>query len=251
MAWASQRKTGRTEDLAYCLLGIFHVNMPVLCGEGHKAFFRLQQETINVTYDDSILAWGRRTYAWNVNMVESMVETKKNRPMLKTPFAHPSEHFAYCYDTCTSLDFISPYTMTNRGLQIELPLIEIVRKNIGDSMTHVQDSVGFLTCKTSTTSSLLGIFAHSEHSKEIMYRVIAHNKMLGSATMLFVGPRLAAYAILRKVILSNLTGLMSPRGRSITLSCPMDCRSLWKNRREITISWVHEARTLTLEKMYF
>lgn len=36
MAWASRRKTSRREDIAYCLLGIFDVNMPLLYGEGIK-----------------------------------------------------------------------------------------------------------------------------------------------------------------------------------------------------------------------
>jgi hypothetical protein len=40
MSWASQRMTTRQEDLAYCLLGLFDVNMPLLYGEvGRKAFF--------------------------------------------------------------------------------------------------------------------------------------------------------------------------------------------------------------------
>jgi hypothetical protein len=42
MKWAASRQTTRTEDLAYCLLGIFHVSLPLLYGEGHKAFHRLQ-----------------------------------------------------------------------------------------------------------------------------------------------------------------------------------------------------------------
>ena len=42
MSWASERETTRKEDLAYCLLGIFGVNMPLLYGEGSKAFLRLQ-----------------------------------------------------------------------------------------------------------------------------------------------------------------------------------------------------------------
>lgn len=36
MAWASQRETTRIEDMAYCLLGIFNVNMPLLYGEGNS-----------------------------------------------------------------------------------------------------------------------------------------------------------------------------------------------------------------------
>jgi hypothetical protein len=42
MSWASERETTRIEDLAYCLLGLFGVNMPLLYGEGQKAYLRLQ-----------------------------------------------------------------------------------------------------------------------------------------------------------------------------------------------------------------
>jgi hypothetical protein len=42
MSWASERETTRIEDLAYCLLGILGVNMPLLYGEGERAFLRLQ-----------------------------------------------------------------------------------------------------------------------------------------------------------------------------------------------------------------
>ncbi|KAE8442492.1 hypothetical protein EG329_003273 [Mollisiaceae sp. DMI_Dod_QoI] len=41
MSWASRRVTTRPEDIAYCLLGIFEINMLMLYGEGEKAFLRL------------------------------------------------------------------------------------------------------------------------------------------------------------------------------------------------------------------
>lgn len=44
MSWASDRAVTRTEDIAYCLMGLFDVNMPMLYGEGEKAFVRLQEE---------------------------------------------------------------------------------------------------------------------------------------------------------------------------------------------------------------
>jgi len=34
MSWASRRQTSRPEDMAYCLLGLFDINMPLLYGEG-------------------------------------------------------------------------------------------------------------------------------------------------------------------------------------------------------------------------
>jgi hypothetical protein len=41
MSWASKRKTTRVEDIAYCLLGIFRVSMPMLYGEGDMSVARI------------------------------------------------------------------------------------------------------------------------------------------------------------------------------------------------------------------
>ena len=57
MSWAAYRQTTRLEDVAYCLLGIFDVNMPLLYGEEEKAFRRLQEEILKSTPDLSILGW--------------------------------------------------------------------------------------------------------------------------------------------------------------------------------------------------
>ncbi|OHE96939.1 hypothetical protein CORC01_07724 [Colletotrichum orchidophilum] len=54
MSWASRRTTTRIEDVAYCLIGIFDVNMPMLYGEGDRAFLRLQEEIIRRSNDISI-----------------------------------------------------------------------------------------------------------------------------------------------------------------------------------------------------
>ena len=57
MKWAANRQTSREEDVAYCLMGIFDVNMPMMYGEGRKAFIRLQEEIVKQTQDDSLFAW--------------------------------------------------------------------------------------------------------------------------------------------------------------------------------------------------
>ena len=81
LSWAANRKTTRVEDMAYCLMGIFDVNMPMLYGEGSKAFFRLQQEIFGATHDVSIFAW------WPDDSCG-----KKYLPM----FAPSLRHFASC-----------------------------------------------------------------------------------------------------------------------------------------------------------
>lgn len=58
MSWASSRRTKRTEDVAYCLLGLFGVHMPLIYGEEMGAFRRLQEAIIQNSNDLSILAWG-------------------------------------------------------------------------------------------------------------------------------------------------------------------------------------------------
>jgi hypothetical protein len=57
MSWASGRETTRIEDRAYCLLGLFGVNMPLIYGEGKMAFVRLQEELFRRDPDQSILLW--------------------------------------------------------------------------------------------------------------------------------------------------------------------------------------------------
>jgi hypothetical protein len=59
MSWAAKRRTTRVEDIAYCLLGIFGINMSLLYGEGKRAFQRLQHKIMKAYPEDQTLfAWG-------------------------------------------------------------------------------------------------------------------------------------------------------------------------------------------------
>ena len=65
MSWAANRRTTRPEDLAYSLMGLFNVHMPLLYGEGaQNAFVRLQSEIAKLTNDQSLFAWG----AWPLSI---------------------------------------------------------------------------------------------------------------------------------------------------------------------------------------
>jgi hypothetical protein len=109
MSWASTRQTKRLEDVAYCLLGIFDINMPLLYGEGAKAFQRLQEEIVKRSDDQSILAW-------------SSSSSETNHSKL---FAHSPADFAACGDIVRSIQAgpMKPYAITNKGLQVELPIV--------------------------------------------------------------------------------------------------------------------------------
>ncbi|KAL8419289.1 hypothetical protein RB594_002488 [Gaeumannomyces avenae] len=60
ISWATDRKTTRPEDIAYSLLGLLDINMPLLYGEGSRAFLRLQEEILRQHEDDTIFLWCTR-----------------------------------------------------------------------------------------------------------------------------------------------------------------------------------------------
>ncbi|KAF2117416.1 heterokaryon incompatibility protein-domain-containing protein [Lophiotrema nucula] len=99
MSWAASRQTTRIEDRAYCLMGLFGVNMPLLYGEGNRAFIRLQEEIMRVTEDYTLFIWFRG----NSSIPDSTSRYGK------------IPHFGG-YD---------PPTLTSRGLRITLPLCNI------------------------------------------------------------------------------------------------------------------------------
>ncbi|MCJ1286389.1 hypothetical protein MMC26_005734 [Xylographa opegraphella] len=111
MSWASRRQTTRIEDAAYCLMGIFGVNMPLLYGEGEKTFSRLQQEIIKSSGDHTIFSWTDEGY----------------RSMYGGMLALQPAGFAECghVESRIIAGCNAPYAMTNKGLRIELPLLSV------------------------------------------------------------------------------------------------------------------------------
>lgn len=123
MSWASHRSTTRTEDIAYCLLGLFDVNMPLLYGEGDKAFLRLQEEIIRVSDDQSIFAWDWDTTRRRYCPTTSEIYT---HGFLAT---HPS-----AYRDSGQVEILpiqgDAMAMTNRGLWVNLPIVHLNRDEI-------------------------------------------------------------------------------------------------------------------------
>ncbi|KAK0707271.1 heterokaryon incompatibility protein-domain-containing protein [Lasiosphaeris hirsuta] len=63
LSWAARRETTRVEDRAYSLLGLLGVHMPLIYGEGKKAFVRLQHELMRQYNDETIFLWGEKPTA--------------------------------------------------------------------------------------------------------------------------------------------------------------------------------------------
>lgn len=60
LSWAANRQTMREEDMAYNLLGLLGVHMPLLYGKGKQACIQLQHELFHIPSDESTFAWRRQ-----------------------------------------------------------------------------------------------------------------------------------------------------------------------------------------------
>ena len=91
MSWASRRRTTRVEDEAYCLFGLFGVNMQTLYGEGENAFYRLQEEIARTHTDLSLFAWG------SPMSVNSRSDLDRYFKDLETVSFQPNTKFQYLF----------------------------------------------------------------------------------------------------------------------------------------------------------
>ena len=131
MSWASNRQTTRGEDMAYSLMGLFGVNMPLLYGEGARnAFIRLQLEIMKISNDHSIFAWTAEDEDADADEYDYLDEDgdidggedgdddgeEARRGML----AYSPAEFRYARNAFMQSSDYFPYRMTNQGLQMEL-----------------------------------------------------------------------------------------------------------------------------------
>ncbi|RSL54934.1 hypothetical protein CEP54_009627 [Fusarium duplospermum] len=107
LSWISKRSTTRPEDMAYCMLGILGLHMPLLYGEGHRAFLRLQEEIMKVSNDQSLFCWTWYRY--------------DDRGGILAP--HPLAFSDSSHYVPKPGLRPSPYSLTNAGLTIELSFL--------------------------------------------------------------------------------------------------------------------------------
>ncbi|KAG1843277.1 hypothetical protein DFJ58DRAFT_45472 [Suillus subalutaceus] len=106
MTWAANRKTTRGEDMAYSLMGIFHVVLPIAYGEGsERAFFRLVEAIIQTSDDLRIFNWAGRPAITN----------------------HPSRALPFSPRCYVGQPYCPPirraFSLTNSGLRIKLMIL--------------------------------------------------------------------------------------------------------------------------------
>lgn len=144
-SWAALRQTTRAEDMAYCLLGLVQVNMPMLYGEGKRAFYRLQLAIIAQTSEHSILAWQPGAQDRDCTAVLA-------------PSPSYFEHSAKARPSRVwRADNVTTHEVTNNGLRITLPCMMLGKDRM----------VALLDCEIEPDTSV-GIWL--ERSSDGVYR---------------------------------------------------------------------------------
>ncbi|KAF8546056.1 HET-domain-containing protein [Imleria badia] len=104
MRWASKRKTTRVKDIAYSLLGIFDIMIPIAYGLGERAFQRLLEAIAHHSGDPSFFAWAG--------------------PCSRYSLALPAS--PACYQTVVPKPYGEhDYTIHKRGIQLKLLVIYV------------------------------------------------------------------------------------------------------------------------------
>jgi hypothetical protein len=121
MGWASGRKTTRTEDRAYSLLGIFDINMPIIYGEGERSFFRLQAEILKVSDDHSLFIWDGGVDCNPQKMLARTPDSFRRKDIDKE-----STLFSEMWGRVPTAPANQDFVLTNLGVRAYLPISRLM-----------------------------------------------------------------------------------------------------------------------------
>ncbi|KAF9071606.1 hypothetical protein BDP27DRAFT_1418955 [Rhodocollybia butyracea] len=148
---AAGRQTTRVEDKAYSLMGIF--------GGDNEGV--------------TIFAWKSNPEAQSAGFGGILATSPDD-------FAESGE-----YERFNWTDNRQPYSMTNLGLQIRLPLIPIIHPNIRDASLSTHKFIALLNARRRGTSEYLAIYVKKfEKSNELQYEranlgiLVEHNQVI-------------------------------------------------------------------------
>ncbi|PHH76283.1 hypothetical protein CDD80_1664 [Ophiocordyceps camponoti-rufipedis] len=123
MSWAAKRETTRVEDRAYSLLGVFGINMPLIYGEGERAFFRLQEEIMKVSDDHSLFAWESPDARGGLLATSPAAFLQCGSIVPYNPFDTPH----------------GPWTVSSRGVYVDIRFVGCGRRGLGMAVLHCKD----------------------------------------------------------------------------------------------------------------
>ncbi|EQB58917.1 hypothetical protein CGLO_00761 [Colletotrichum gloeosporioides Cg-14] len=175
MSWASRRQTTRVEDTAYSLLGIFGVNMPLIYGEGDRAFQRLQEAVIRQIDDPSIFVWG------SISDLDDPMRKSMSSRSLREPLLAPGPHsFENTGDVIPfrMLGVESRLHLDHNGITITTPLLK-QRPSNGWTRTGTEFFLAPLQCRRkSEPLDCIALYLWGESSGKLEMNYSRASKLL-------------------------------------------------------------------------
>jgi heterokaryon incompatibility protein (HET) len=174
MSWAAGRQTTREEDIAYCLLGLLDVAIPLLYGEGLRAFRRLQEAILRTSDDHTLFTWmgtaSEDIPSWATTglLAPSPSYFKPQDSFYMNLELIPYDCFD-CYFPLSSESIIEnhsrdqPPELTARGLRLTLPTIT----DPSDGML-----LGFMFCKSRAGKLIFLALTPSRTSRSLYVRYL-------------------------------------------------------------------------------
>ncbi|KAK1749489.1 heterokaryon incompatibility protein-domain-containing protein [Echria macrotheca] len=175
MSWASRRKTTRIEDMAYCLMGIFDINMPLLYGEGMKAFARLQEEIIKQTDDHTIFYWrdpNARPSCFRGLLARSPADFSESSRAKMPRSLDTGYTRGHLEASHMQPEGDRTYGMTNKGLRITLPMV--VNNNGWPPYANALDNEAFVLLECEVWGQKCGLVLARVSNEGHYARVDAH-----------------------------------------------------------------------------
>ncbi|KAJ8516992.1 hypothetical protein ONZ45_g5751 [Pleurotus djamor] len=127
------RRTTRPEDMAYCLISLLNVHMPIAYGEGAEhAFYRLQLACLQTSAERSIFNWDHKNWEpsrWNSMLASSPHAFNVERDNVER---FSAIHFNI-FDTSHQVDV--SFTVNNGGIRIMMCLIDLGDPSIAETIT--------------------------------------------------------------------------------------------------------------------
>jgi hypothetical protein len=231
ISWASQRTTTRDEDMAYSLLGILDVSMPLLYGEGGpKAFQRLQGHVMASTEDYTLFLWGSKMTdlallrSWDLALLEqprayrtqdagavpSFLRAPVENTLANSPrdFRLEKAWSDWSHVDPTWLGLGEPPQLTSRGLRLSLFVRQVTRQDM-DEGSELYDLLNdFFVCLSADKDD--GNFGRWLRPRP---GDLAHPLFLGA----FPCSNTAPTPLLPCILLFNLDSFNAPLGDTTSL----------------------------------
>ena len=127
LSWAAGRRTTRIEDMAYALVGIFGIYMPVQYGEGRFAFQRLMEALLQRVRGYGIFIWTGPSSQYTAALpasIEGYLAAREAENSVSAPnnFGDPA------------------MMLTHKGLQVEVLLVRMQCREANDDGSERETS---------------------------------------------------------------------------------------------------------------